>query len=254
MTDKVRKDLGLRMSRKAADREIFTIANQGSITAIGRVAAECSFARGFSCPTWQQFSIFKKLAEGIKMIMGKQFLEDTATLHSNRDRLLERTCGMKCWRMFDLSIESPKVVMECCLDLEPVYAKADTGSNADVVSLAYCKRRKFKIFQVAEDESWVELADGSLEQFCGMVKVKFDIFDNSAGTASQSSNKQQKKSPEQDTLQSDTESTQADDILNQTRNFFVFDGLHYDVVLGETLLDSIDAFNPSSGVLSLSER
>jgi hypothetical protein len=122
------------------------------------------------------------------------------------------------------------------------YAYADTGSEVDLISSQYAARRGFKIRDIALDERRIAFADGEIRSLRGKVRVKFEL------------------PPRPETPQADLGDAGKDKAglvekarqlrvglggpkePTQPMDFYVLDGLDCDVLLGQALLDAIDAF------------
>jgi hypothetical protein len=155
-----------------------------------------------------------------------------------------------------MQLNVPKRRLACYLQAQLVLACADTGSEGDFISREYATKRGFDIEPVADHERYIILATGKLAVLSEKVKVKFDTLERA-------------KPPEAQIVEVGDrialvdaeiavgESTYGIDgssgspldisvsskaVPEHCRTFYVFDDLTCNVVLGEELLDSINAF------------
>jgi hypothetical protein len=101
-------------------------------------------------------------------------------------------------------MDVPHRQLACSIDGQSLFANADTGSEADLVSLEYANRRGWDI----KEFGYVELADGSIVKLAGYVDAWLDVGGKSS-----------------------------------RMEFCVLDGLQCDLLLGDETLHGLDAFN-----------
>ena len=144
----------------------FQLGNGNTIKALGVVITECSFAKEPAVQLQCLFYVFRTLIA--PLIMGMSFLGETKTLSENRHRLQPRASIPR--GLFELcSINNPRRRLACLAESQPALANADTGSEVDLISLAYVRKRNFCITPIAEQESMVQFADGSVSLLVGKV-------------------------------------------------------------------------------------
>ena len=146
----------------------FRIANGKIVQSVGTTGlTSCFFAKDkeveFSC----MFFVFETLITPI--IMGMSFLQETQTLSKNRHRLerLEFSSRAPVQSCF---MNSPNQPLLCVLEGVPVLANADTGSNVNLISLAFAKYRGFSIIRL-EEECGVQFANGEISRLCGELSL-----------------------------------------------------------------------------------
>ena len=105
-------------------------------------------------------------------------------------------------------MDLPRRMLDCTIDGQFVLASADTGSDVDLTSLRYARSRGWKISKLGTGTGYVLLADGTVKKISGYVDVPLSI-----GT------------------------------ITISTTLYVLDGLMCDILLGDDLLDDLDAFN-----------
>ncbi|PMD66942.1 uncharacterized protein K444DRAFT_2526 [Hyaloscypha bicolor E] len=210
--------LGLYIDRSASNQKIFRMANGRSARAVGLTSVSCYFPNEPWKELQIQFYVFARL--NTPMIIGLSFLDDTQTLVENRHRLQPRTSS--CRGPFKVSrLNRPKRWLKCLVDLAPVLANPDTGSDIDLMSLAYVQKRGFEWQPVEPEESTVEFADGSTAQLSGKLVASLAIC-------------------------SDVFST-------ETMTFYVLENLTCDMLFGEDFLQMKEIFRPHTTALTTHE-
>lgn len=154
------------------------------------------------------FSVFQDMA--LPIVMGAKFLQETQTLTKFRHRLENRVRKRTSLPMVNLigSTEQNKRQFIASIDDRPSYLNADSGSDLDVMSLAYVHLHEYHIDRRRECCKRVKLADATVVETIGMVRATLSLQDGS---------KYQKA-------------------------FDVLPGLLSEVVLGEGTLEEINAF------------
>lgn len=106
--------------------------------------------------------------------MGIAFLDETETLVKYRHRLQPRLLAglpQLC------SLNNPRCRLLCIVDSLPILVNADTGSDMDLISLAYVRRRGFVITEVDLECSTIEFADATAALIVGKVDAPVVIGD-----------------------------------------------------------------------------
>jgi hypothetical protein len=136
--------------------------------------------------------------------------------------------------------------LKCYIDRQLALATADTGSEVDLMKKSDAKERGLAIESVSEDERFVQLLGNTVATISGKVNVRFDTF--SAGP--QAPIEPNSPGPVLATaaLESQPSNAEASAGLKATksnhyRTFYIMPSLASNVLLGEDLLDSIDAFH-----------
>ena len=196
----------------------FRIANGKYVKALGRIQVEVAFAKDRSTALYCAFYIFEHLVS--PLIMGMEFLNKTETLIKNKHRL-ETLVSPTSGPIQMCSLNSPRCRLFCQANLEANLANADTGSEADLMSLAYVIKRGFHMTAIDTYSSMVRFADGSTAVLAGKVDVQIVI-----GT---------KEGP------------------SLLTSFFVLEGLTCEVLFGEDFLYELNAFETYSDAFSLTD-
>lgn len=165
--------LGLKTEQNSSDEpRQFAVANGKIVTAVGQVSTSCRFAAGAPSDITDLeciFHVFSTLA--VPLIMGVDFLQQTETLSKHRDRLVEQVVpAMQSLRVN--SVGRPKRSLVCRLDTYVGCATVDTGSDLDLVSLAFAKARAYKIERGYEQ---IEFADRSVGFTSGVIKTSLAV-------------------------------------------------------------------------------
>ena len=152
------------------DHTVFRLANDNPIKAIGQTRhLHCRFMKELAV---KQFCMFYVLETCVApMVMGMKFLDETETLsrHGHRLHFQEVPRGIApriC------SLNHPQRRLFCFANGEPALANADTGSDMNLISLAYARKQGFKIRDIESDyEREVVFSDGSRAPLYGKVTL-----------------------------------------------------------------------------------
>uniref|UniRef100_A0A0B7K9N9 Uncharacterized protein n=1 Tax=Bionectria ochroleuca TaxID=29856 RepID=A0A0B7K9N9_BIOOC len=216
--------LGFSPEIRKTEEVDFRLANNQLVKAIGQVDIACSFGVG---TPWHDlslnciFHIFSTLS--VPLIMGMQFLGMTETYSKHQNRLIEETVP----HMHSLQVNSvgrPRRSLICRLNTYVSLATADTGSDIDLISADYARKRGFPIDEAFHD---VMLADGTVEQTCGSIRSSFTVglVDDVRGFM-----------PKSQTIFVD---------------FFVLSNLSSDVLIGQDTIEQLNIFaNHSESFIS----
>lgn len=162
--------LQLRIDDSLEHHKQFRLANGNFVSALGRINIKCAFAKDPSVELCCTFYIFSQLIS--PMIMGMAFLDETETLVKYRHRLQPRLLAgtpQLC------SLNTSRCRLLCIVDSLPSLANADTGSDMDLMSLAYVRRRGFVMTEVDLECSTIEFADATTALIIGKVDVPVAI-------------------------------------------------------------------------------
>jgi hypothetical protein len=187
----------------------FQMANGKMTKAIGQVIApQIRFANDPCQNLTCVFYVMEKLI--MPVIMGMSFLQEREVLSKNRHLLSPRF--MEQGSLYKVcSLNNPKQRLLCYLNSKPVSVNADTGSEVDLISLDYALQEGISVLQIPDEfHHTVQFADESCSELIGMV-----ILEVSFG------------SPHGPRYEIE---------------FYVLEGLTCDVLLGEDILNEIDAF------------
>ncbi|KAI1269872.1 hypothetical protein F5Y18DRAFT_112253 [Xylariaceae sp. FL1019] len=230
----------LKIRREREDRRIFELGNGSRIRSVGRVRARVRLrASGLSAPK-EWFYIFANCP--VPLILGMPFLERNEILTKNRSLLED--CPPAYSRIDSVFwIGSVRNRLRCSLDSHKAMAVADTGSDVNLMSLAYAKREGYQIDRRQECRRRLQFGDGSQADTVGQVYVHSltldwrgldsgpgpmptPLVDASITPHCYNQDEDGEPSP-----------TQLSVI------FFVLPGLPCDIILGRGLLEATDAFN-----------
>lgn len=170
----ISQELALKLGLKIEKYEerAFRMANGKVVRCCGRTISACGFGTeshlgylSLLC----RFYVFKTLASPLIMCMG--FLEKTQTLTKHRNRLVNLTLSPPPLLRVR-AIGKPKKRLLCSLDGVEVQAIADSGSEVDLVSETYARKRGFT---TARKEMNIMFADGSIGQTRGVIHAQLCI-------------------------------------------------------------------------------
>jgi hypothetical protein len=237
--------------------DVVNVANSSSTDAICQVMIHCRLAQASLVAQYYQscvFHVFSELASGVVAIMGRAFLDAAQILTTRSFLLRERVDHLqyipRCMSIGPL--KSSGLRLPVYLDSKMITAFPDTGSEIDLISRACALLHRFDIQQLqVTDKSVVQFADGQIDTLSGKVRVKFDTFTEPAmSTRSTLLTKCDESASLLTPLSKrrKTSGTTYPDVASSTspdhhRTFYVLDSLPYDVILSQSLLHSIDAFN-----------
>lgn len=233
------------------------VANSSSTDAICQVTIHCRLTQASLVAQFYPncvFHVFSELASGVMAIIGRAFL-DAAQILTTRSYLLRERVDHLQYIPRCMSIgpfKSSGLRLPVYLDSKLITAFPDTGSEIDLISRACALLHRFDIQKLqVTDKSVVQFADGQIDTLSGKVRVKFDTFTEPVlSTRSTLSTKRDEPAPllTPSRKKRKTSGTTYLDVASSAppdhhRTFYVLDSLPYDVVLSQSLLHSIDAFN-----------
>lgn len=213
------------------------------INSIEQIWLHCAFpeANGAAEVSTLLFRVYDALAIGVSVIIGEPFLKASETLTKYTGRLKQR-CLPLGHPPRVMSLQPRKTYMRVYINSLMAYAYADTGSEVDLISSQYAARRGFEIHDITLDERWVAFADGEIRSLRGKVRIKFELPPppethraDLGGVGKDDAGLAEKKRRCGVDLDGPKKPTQLTD-------FYVLDSLDCDVLLGQVLLDAIDAF------------
>ena len=227
MAKAISDQLNLSIDDAAEHQKEFRMANGKVVKALGRTSVDCAFTKEPDSQHQCSFYVFKALIAPI--IMGMAFLDATETLTKYKHRLqssmVPRTGPLQLY-----GIDNPVQRIKCLADLWKVLANADTGSEIDLISLAYARRGGYYLEAVDFGDNRVQLADGSVAFLVGKVNISIIFGDVDSQYYAR------------EFLHTEIQ-----------RTFYVLDGLTSDMVLGEEFLDETNAFETYRTALTFQE-
>lgn len=219
MTADVAHSLLLDIDSTPACQKDFRVANGKLMKSIGRTMVHCGFAKEPTVELRCFFYVFWQLISPV--IMGMAFLDETETLVKYRHRLQPRSVPPSL--PFQIcSLNYPRRQLYCLANSQPKFANADTGSEIDLMSLAYVQKRRFTIEKASPLRDTVQFADGSTSRLVGKVNVGIQIG--------------------------------ADNSPCYWREFHILTDLICDILLGEDFLEDTAAFESYSNAFALDDE
>lgn len=210
--------LGLWIDYAPEVQKVFRIANGKIVKAVGRTTANCCFAKDRTVELRCFFYVFRHLVS--PLIMGMAFLDETETLAKYRHRLEPRNISPTSPSQL-CSLGFPRRKLYCLANSEPEFATADTGSEMNLMSAAFVRKRGFVVKEIDMLHSTIEFADGSLSNLQGKVEVEIGIGGESSA--------------------------------RYWMEFYVLDSLTCDVLVGEDFLNFTAAFESYADAFSIDD-
>jgi hypothetical protein len=238
--------IGGKMKLPSAADDSVLLGNGDVLRAKGSVTLRCSFAQGASGTLVRKFLVFDCLLPGIDVLLGRPFLTFTKTLTEYSNRLKEIANLDTLPRMMNMSLAGQG--LRCYLDSVLTIAIADTGSDANLMRTDYAKQRKWDIKPVPVSKRYVLLPGNRIAQLSGRVRVRLDsVSKTSAASSSRatpaiSANNRTITRPNAASVTTHDSSLQGLS-TGLVVDFYLLDKLIVDVLLGQLLLDTLDAFN-----------
>ena len=199
--------LGLPLSTRPESILKFSLCDGRVVRSIGKTVAQVTFVKGKPTPTQCFFYVLEKCA--VPLIMGKKFLETTQTLTKYKHRLQERLASLGRFSRI-LEIGSSSQRMSCFLDGKDVLVNPDSGSEINVMSLAFAMKHGY-YRQKSTRLGRIVLGDGSEAETVGEVTASV-VLGNRYGKSYQ-------------------------------EVFHILPGLSSNILLGEEILHESDAFS-----------
>ncbi len=179
ISSQLASELQIPIRKGKSDRKSFRLGNGKFMKAIGRIKASCAFAKDSIAGTMERwFYVVDDLA--VPMIMGSPFLEETKTLSEFTHRLEERSPCADNLPLVNLisSCKRSKNRLNAFINGRSTQVCADTGSELDLMSPAHAKAQRYKIDRRAECRKRVRLANNTIAETIGQVKVALSLDNN----------------------------------------------------------------------------
>lgn len=167
MSLKVVAQLGLFLDRNHMHRKSFRVANGRIVEAMGAVTTTCCFPNEPFRELTLRFYVLPTLIA--QLVMGLPFLEETRVLVENRHRLQPRKRKSKHPQVSH--VNNSKHRLRCAINEVSALAVPDTGSDIDLMSMEYVKRRSFVMEPVDRGVSHIQFIDGGTAVLAGKVTV-----------------------------------------------------------------------------------
>jgi hypothetical protein len=138
------EELRLELHPRFGSGKKVRLSDGRTMAAIGKVSIRCSFAKGAPMKFRRTFFVFRKLSTGMKLILGRGFLDHTQTWTRYQDRLQEREVGLTGLpKVMNKSLSRRQ--LPCYIDSHLVLATADTSSEVDLINEEYALKHGFEI-------------------------------------------------------------------------------------------------------------
>ncbi|EUC29462.1 hypothetical protein COCCADRAFT_8314 [Bipolaris zeicola 26-R-13] len=256
--------LGMRLEWSVAEKTELIFLDGSAVIPTALVHASCRFARTFSFD-WKMRCTFLVLPSLIEdLIISASFLDKTATFTMFRNRLVQ------------MSLKTPRTLkictmgainrrLTCCIDGEAIVALPDSGSDVDVISLAYATKRKFKWENTLQEVVFANgrtkiarrkfVAQLSLGSSARLIKLKEDadadeFADNERGTGDliDSEINVQPLSAQN----ANRDDTPVQRVINTT--FYILDGITVDALIGAKSIESLQVYTHHTQHLTIQTK
>ena len=187
-----------------------------------------------------KFFVFDKLQCNI--ILGRPFLRATQTLDLYQHRL-RHIEGASDVPLAVRSVGQVKERMQCWLDGKAVWTLPDTGADVNLISptfaraLGYGDKKGKPIYRANRHRIDLEMVNGSTVTTEGAIQLSVSF----SPRESNSTIYELVEFSEQKTTTDEKTEIQGNCQIQET--FYVLAELNYEVILGETLLATVDAYN-----------
>lgn len=217
------KRLGLDIDTDYQHQKIFYLASRVVVRSLGRVTTLCTFSKDRGTKIMSSFYVFQTLL--FEVVIGMAFLDLTETLTKHTCRLQKqpRQPGLPHLIPRVSALNYPRRGIQCVVYCKDILANADTGSEMNLISLCNALLRGLRQDIDVSGTQWkVQLADGRITQLVG--KVDLTIRFGARG------------------------------FTELTRTFYVIPDLTCHLLLGEEILEEIDAFQSYRDTLVIEEN
>ena len=228
---------------KAPDDRIFRQIGGKRFHSCGIIQARCDFGKTLGCDPKEldcKFYVF----DGLDcLLLCNDFIKETETLTIYRHRLMQRWVPPASV-LSVRSLGDSREILLCTLDGKDTEALPDSGSDIDVISYEYARRRGFIL---EKNEQWVKFADGSMTQACGIYTAQLVI--GLGGQKFHFDTEQDRGDGLEDLLPSHR---LMNDIAPQAENkqyrrviqtkFYVLENIQVDVIIGMSSLESLRVY------------
>ncbi|KAI9702330.1 MAG: hypothetical protein M1836_000809 [Candelina mexicana] len=170
------RKLAVSIDRGPRTRKRFKLGNGTSVESTGCFTTCVSFVNGAPTPTECLFYVLQKCPAPV--IMGRRFLAKTRTMTTEfKHRFQERTSGLErpsriCY------IGGTSSRLPCMVDGKDLLANPDTGSEINVMSLAYAKKHGY-YKKRSNRQLRVIFGDGSQSKTLGAVTAEVALVGRS---------------------------------------------------------------------------
>ncbi|KAB8296444.1 hypothetical protein EYC80_009185 [Monilinia laxa] len=184
------------------------------------------------------FFVFKELARDI--IIGNQFLQETGTLEEYAYRL-QPIPGSLGDMAFVGSLNFQKKYLKCWLNGVRQHTLPDSGAEVNLISRRLASTLNPVKYQSSTTYMNIEFADGSTVQARGKVDLSVSFFEPSWEQSSYVHHELVDDGGGVSGIGTGTLKVSTQTVISEP--FYIIDDLREDVILGETLLFTIDAYN-----------
>ncbi|KAN0113071.1 hypothetical protein V8E51_006022 [Hyaloscypha variabilis] len=219
------------------------------LEATGLASIICQFPSPPTMARPVEFFVFDKLQ--CDVLVGRPFLRATQTLdlHQHRLRHIESASHVP---LAVRSIGQTEERVQCWLDGNPVPTLPDTGADMNLISLEFAReigyddRNGKGIDREPQHRIDLEIADGSTVTTEGAIQV---LISFASPKESSSTVYELVESSEKKPTTDEKAEIQGNCQIRET--FYVLEELKYQVILGETLLATVDAYTHHTTTFSL---
>ena len=247
--------LGVRISM---DECVFDLPIKGrELQSVGTAMIECRFPFEPFMTQVVKFFVFDKFLRNV--VLGRGFLRATQTLDIYQERLLELD-AMPAATAVVRSMGPGIEYVQCWLDGTPLWSLPDTGSEINLISSDYAEKLGYNLdideWHINNEERMlVEFADCSTIMTNGTINLEVSfcapnfsdsfarrLIDPSCAPATKGRTSKAQRFA-QPGIAPDPKIEAIAPTPRIIETFHVIGNLQYDVILGETLLATVDAYN-----------
>ena len=230
---------------------VFNLPIEGKVLyGYGTTSIGCKFPKEPYMSQRVQFFVFKRLLCDI--VVGREFLRTTRTLDFYQDRLKEVQGSIENLPAIR-SVGSVGEHIKCWVDGTPFRSFPDTGADINVISAGFAKHLGYRN-GIAEkpidstERHWVELADCSSVRTEGTVHLVISFCPPSECHSSP-----HRLVESSDTIVLAAKTGSIGKKSSIVEPFHIINNLEFDLILGETLLATVDAYTQHDGNFEASE-
>lgn len=242
ITEAFARKLGARITRRNV---VFNLPTEGKVLyGYGTASIRCKFPKEPFMPQVIQFFVFKRLLCDI--VVGREFLRATRTLDMYQNRLKEVQGSIENLPAIR-SVGRVEEHIKCWIDGTPFLSFPDTGADINVISAGFAKQLGYKNGAAEKpidstERHWVELADCSSVRTEGTVHLVISFCPPSECHPSL-----HRIVESSDQIVSTAETGLIGKKSSIVEPFHIVNNLEFDLILGETLLATVDAYTQHDG-------
>jgi hypothetical protein len=236
--------IGVRISQSTRGKSFNLPVEGRSISSFSVILVNCRFPHAPFMPQMCEFFVFKKLI--CDVILGRQFLRDTRTLDNHQERFEDINRGPRDTAIAR-SVGTVREHVHCWLNETPIWSLPDTGAEVNLISSKFAKKLGYDgeiegLPINKTDPIWIEFADCSSIKTQGTVDITVSFSDPVKSQPPVCRLVESHPGPK-----SNVGTGKIGSNYRVSERFYIIGDLRQDVILGETLLSTVDAYNQHAG-------